>query len=57
MPTDEMLARELGERITSYLSGGGLVNPEMALHDRVRDLLIDCRTALEAAAKEGGKRE
>ena len=36
-------AVELEARITSYLSLGGLFNPEMANHDAVRDLLIDCR--------------
>lgn len=35
-------------RITDYLTGGGLFNPEMAMHERVRDLLIDCREALRA---------
>ena len=39
---------ELAQRITDYLSSGGLFNPEMAIHDRVRDLLIDCRDALAA---------
>jgi len=37
---------ELEARITSYLSLGGLFNPEMANHDAVRDLLIDCRGEL-----------
>lgn len=37
---------ELVKRITGYLALGGLFNPEMAIHDRVRDLLIDCRHAL-----------
>lgn len=37
------------ERITAYLSGGGLFNPELADHEAVRDLLIDCRAALTAA--------
>lgn len=31
------------ERITEYLSGGGLFNPELANHDAVRDLLIASR--------------
>lgn len=35
------------ERITAYLSGGGLFNPECADHDTVRDLLIDCRAELQ----------
>ena len=33
-------------RITEYLFLGGLFNPELMEHDKVRDLLIDCRTAL-----------
>ncbi len=37
------------ERIAAYLTGGGLFNPELANHDAVRDLLIDCRAALESA--------
>jgi hypothetical protein len=39
-------------RITDYLTGGGLFNPEMANHDAVRDLLIDARTELAAAHAE-----
>lgn len=38
----------LAQRITSYLSGGGLFNSEMANHNAVRDLLIECRDALAA---------
>lgn len=41
----------LAERITAYLAGGGLFNPEMADHDAVRDLLIGCRAALEASVE------
>jgi hypothetical protein len=41
-PTDA----ELTERITEYLSAGGLFNPELMESAKVRDLLIDCRTAL-----------
>ena len=37
------------ERITAYLTGGGLFNPELANHDAVRDLLIDARDALIAS--------
>ena len=40
------MSRELTQRITDYLTGGGLFNPEMANHEAVRDLLIDCRDAL-----------
>ncbi|WP_353265836.1 hypothetical protein [Gemmatimonas sp.] len=36
----------LQDRITEYLSNGGLVNPELMDHAKVRDLLIDCRTRL-----------
>ena len=34
-------------RITEYLQLGGLFNPEMMDHDKVRDLLVDCRECLE----------
>ena len=43
------------ERISGYLSSGGLFNPELANHDAVRDLIIDCRdriAELEAALRE-----
>lgn len=40
----------LEARITDYLSSGGLFNPEMANHEAVRDLLIDCRAYLAASA-------
>ena len=33
-------------RITKYLGGGGLFNPELANHDAVRELLIDIRAYL-----------
>jgi hypothetical protein len=36
------------ERITQYLSAGGLFNPELANHDAVRDLLIDARAMLRS---------
>jgi hypothetical protein len=46
-------AREaLNDRITAYLAGGGLFNPELANHTAVRDLLIDCRAALQWAASQ-----
>lgn len=31
------------DRIQQYLSNGGLFNPELMEHDKVRDLLRDCR--------------
>ncbi|WP_439586947.1 hypothetical protein [Hydrogenophaga sp.] len=46
--------QDLSARITAYLSGGGLFNPELADHDAVRDLLIECRAALEAASQPPG---
>ena len=42
-------AEQLSARITEYLRGGGLWNPECANHDNVRKLLIDCRNAFDAA--------
>lgn len=42
--------RTLSERITEYLGNGGLFNPELMDHDKVRDLLIECRDALDAYA-------
>jgi hypothetical protein len=44
-------ALNLSKRITNYLASGGLFNPEMANHDRVRDLLIDCREFFDEAAR------
>jgi hypothetical protein len=44
-----MELREICARITRYLAGGGLFNPEMANHDAVRDMLIDFRRELESA--------
>ena len=36
-------AERLDARITECLSLGGFFNPEQMEHDKVRDLLIDCR--------------
>jgi len=38
---------DVTQRCTDYLSGGGLFNPELADHDAVRDLIIDCRDYIE----------
>ncbi len=43
----------LVERITEYLAVGGMFNPEHMEHDKVRDLLIDCRDAIRAVAASG----
>jgi hypothetical protein len=37
--------------IQSYLGNGGLFNPEMMDHDKVRDLIMDCRTEIERLQK------
>lgn len=52
--TKELLERltELDNRITDYLSCGGLFNPELANHDAVRDLIMDCRTEIKAALSQ-----
>ena len=34
---------DVAERLTEYLVHGGFYNPELMAHDKVRDLLIDCR--------------
>ena len=39
--------QELANRITDYLTLGGLFNPELADHLAVRDLLIECREVLD----------
>jgi len=35
------------EKINNYLASGGLVNPELMEHEKVRDLLIECRNLLK----------
>ena len=37
----------IADRITDYLTLGGLFNPELADHLAVRDLLIECREVLD----------
>lgn len=41
--------------ITNYLGNGGLFNPEMMEHDKVRDMLIEIRDALMEARATSGK--
>ena len=53
MSKDDSL-RDLIERITEYLCLGGLANPELMDHAKVRDLLIDCRSSLRAHMGTGG---
>ena len=40
------MTKDLINRITYYLSSGGLFNPELADHLAVRNLLMECREAL-----------
>lgn len=35
------------DRIQNYLEVGGLFNPEMMEHEKVRELIMDCRSELE----------
>jgi hypothetical protein len=43
---------DLVKRLNAYLTGGGLFNPELANHEAVRDLIIDCRDALERLSQQ-----
>ena len=38
---------DITEGIRDYLASGGLFNPEMMDHQRVRDLVIECRDEIE----------
>lgn len=44
--------RQVPQRITDYLSSGGLWNPELANHDEVRHMLIDARDVIEIMQRE-----
>ena len=48
----ELSRERLVERITEYLSKGGLFNPEEMDHDKVRTLLIDCREHLSKEKRQ-----
>ena len=39
--------KQLSTKISDYLKTGGLFNPELADHNTVRDLLIECRKVLD----------
>ena len=45
---------DIVERCGEYLIGGGLWNPELADHDKVRDLVIDCRDEIERLHQRDG---
>ena len=38
---------DVRERITNYLGNGGFFNPELMEHEKVRDLLMDCRDEID----------
>ena len=42
-----MTKEDLIKAINGYLLSGGMWNPEMANHDNVRDLLIECRDYMQ----------
>lgn len=42
------------ERINNYLVNGGLFNPELMEHDKVSELLRDCRTEIQELAVKAG---
>ena len=44
--------RQVPQRVSHYLSTGGLWNPEMADHDEVRHMLIDARDVIEMLLRE-----
>jgi len=39
-------------RIQEYIGNGGLFNPDLMDHYKVRDLVVDCRAAIAAALAE-----
>lgn len=41
------MKQNLIDRIREYLGNGGLFNPELMDHDKVRDLLVDVKSFLE----------
>jgi hypothetical protein len=42
-------------RIQEYLEVGGLFNPEQMDHDKVRDLIMDCRDQLSLSGPTHGQ--
>lgn len=46
------MADDLKERLRDYLGNGGLFNPELMEHDKVRDLIIDMRARIEQLEAE-----
>jgi hypothetical protein len=48
---------DLFDRITEYVLHGGLYNPELMQHEKVRELLIDCRDEIERLRLTDEERE
>ena len=48
LTTHSARRERIEQRITAYLTTGGLFNPDLADHTAVRDLLIECREVLSA---------
>ncbi len=44
--------KPLLDRIQNYLECGGFFNPECMEHDKVRDLIMDCRAILKKASEK-----
>jgi hypothetical protein len=51
-PADLSAGSSILERISEYLHLGGLFNPEMMEHDKVRDLIIACRDEINDLVKD-----
>lgn len=47
-----MTLEEISGRITEYLAVGGLFNPELMEHHKVRDLLIEIRKFADEEIKK-----
>lgn len=45
------------DRLTEYCLHGGLYNPELMQHDKVRELLIDCRDEIARLRLTDAERE
>ena len=44
--------KPLLDRIQNYLECGGFFNPECMEHDKVRDLIMDCKAILKKASEK-----
>lgn len=45
--------KQVRKRIHDYLATGGLFNPELANHDAVRDLIMDCADEIDRLRDRG----